>query len=435
MIHDKKSRLTAAILAGGANGYDTASLLTNYDIKTYLLTPHKLRDGKYPRTKILLCPSPNERDELVRFINENVAPGHSVVLLPSSDEFALFLARHRTQIDKRFLYLQPDASLIEALDNKMLFYELCRKHGIPCPKSLIVKDKSEVESLPAEVLLPSVVKAFRSRDWPKSVGYKIQIVNTAEELRKVVMDVLPHGCQVVVQDLIPGGAETDWIVGGLYDQDSNPVKLYVGQKLLQHPLDVGPGCYVGLMWNQDAVDLANAFAKRTKYCGLIDLDMKFDWRDGKYKILEVNPRNGLCHRISHDGSWDILSFYVHWISGAKDSLGDYAVHKDGRKWIYPHEHLCSRIEQNGIYKGVILWCEDMRQTKLRCAWDMRDLYRDWRYGRILLGHVRRLGLRTLVFGRDGSSGTLESSSYVPSATDSMCSKERCSGRHRATLSA
>lgn len=406
MTYEDK-QLIAAVFEGGGNGYDTINLLAEHNVKTFLVTPDRLKDGKYPNAEILQCPSTNLAGELVSFINTNIAPGKNVVLIPSSNEFALFLAKNREQLDERFVCLLPDASLLKALDDKMLFYELCRKHDIPCPNTLIVRNKSEFESVLDKVNLPSIAKPFRSRDWNESIGYKVTIAKSLEELRVVVLNALSCGCEMIIQDMIPGGAKTDLIVGGLYDEDSNPVKLYVGQKLLQHPLDVGVGCYVSLLWNQNVVDLVNTFVKRTGYRGLVDVDVKFDPRDKMYKIIEVNPRNGLCHRISHDGSWDILSFYVNWINGIKGFAGNYKSHKDGRKWIYPNEHLCSRIEERGIIGGIVLWLKDMRQTKLRCAWDTRDIYRCWRYFRVVVGHIRRLSIRTWFFGRKKDYQSIE----------------------------
>lgn len=392
-------QLIAAIMEGGGNGYDIVDLLYKHNIKTYLLTPKKLRDGKYPSTELLLCPSTDKADDLVSFINTKIATGENVVLVPSSSEFALFLARHREKLDKRFLFCLPDASLLDDLDNKMLFFNLCQKHGISCPKTFIVRNIKEFEESLEDIKYPVIVKPFRSRQWQESIGYKVVIAQTEDALRNIISKTLSSGCEVIIQDMIPGGAETDLIVGGFYDENSEPVKLYVGQKLLQHPLDIGIGCYVGLTWKQEAVDLVNNFAKKTGYRGLVDVDLKYDTRDNTYKIIEVNPRNGLSHKISSDGQWDLLSFYVNWISGNKDIAKDFKSHEDGRKWIYPHEHLCSRIEEKGIFKGIARWFKDMRSTRLRCAWDMKDYFRCYRYLRVVIGHTRHLNLRQIIFGR------------------------------------
>ena len=405
-------KLIAAVFRGGGIGYDTVRSLQNHNIETYLLTAKNLKDGKYPGAKMLLCPShltPEGAEELVSFINTNIAPGRKVVLIPTSDDSALFLAQKRSQLDGRFLYLTPDASLVEAMDNKMLFYELCRKRGLSYPETWIVRNESELDSVMDKVTIPSIVKPFRSREWTESIGYKVGIVKSLKELRSVALNTLSYGCEVIIQDMIPGGPENIVFMGGLYDQKSNPVKLYVGRKYLQFPLNVGTTCFAALSWNQDVVDLSNAFIKAIGYTGLIDIEFIYDRLDKTYKVIEVNPRNGLWHRISDDGHWDITSFYVNWINGIKDAAKDYKAHEDGRKWIYPHEHLCSRIEANGLVKGTGLWFVDMCKTKLRCAWDVGDLHRDWRYARIVLGYIRRLGLRTLVFGKNSTSSTKRAS--------------------------
>ena len=360
----RTNRLIAAVMGGGVNGYDAAALLRAHDVDTILLTPRELTDGRYPAS-VRRCPGPEQNDQLVEFINNTIALGEKVVLLPTSDAFALFLARNRGRLDQRFLYLMPDASLVGAADNKMLFHQLCVRNGIPCPKTQVVQNEDDLETVLEEVSFPSIVKPFHSRDWPASVGYKVTTVNAAEELRAIVHGALSHGCRVIIQDKIPGGAQTDFVLGGLYGRDGTPLKLYVAQKVLQNPLDVGVGCFVKLGWNQHVVDLGNRFAECTRYCGLVDMDIKYDPRDQTYKMIEVNPRNGMCHGISNDDRWDLLSFYVHWIHGREDMISEYRAHEDGRTWICPHVHLCSRIEERGLLRGVSLWLKDMRSTKLR----------------------------------------------------------------------
>lgn len=399
MTSEKK--LIAAVFRGGGIGYDTVRSLYSHNIETYLLTSKKLNDGKYPGAKMMLCPSnltPEGSNELVTFLNKYLAPGQNVVLIPTSDDSALFLAQKREQLDKRFLYLTPDASLIEALDNKMLFYELCNKHGLPYPQTWIVRNESELDSVSREVTVPAILKPFRSRQWNELIGYKIAVAHSIEELKTIIHKALSIGCETIIQDVIPGGPESIVFIGGLYDKDSSEVKLYVGRKLLQYPLNIGTTCFAELVWNQEVVDITNSFLKAIGYSGLIDIEFKYDKRDGKYKVIEINPRNGLWHRISDDGNCDITSYYVNWLCGKKDVVNNYTAHEEGRKWIYPYEHLCSRIEQKGFVMGIGQWFKDMSKTKLRCAWDIKDLYRDWRDSRVVFGHIRRLGIKTLISG-------------------------------------
>jgi D-aspartate ligase len=400
-----KDKLAAAVFRGGGIGYDTVCSLHSHNIETYLLTSKKLKDGKYPGARILMCPSHLTSDgasKLVTFLNTNLAPGRKVVLIPTSGDSALFLAQKRRELDERFLYVMPDASVVDAMDNKMLFYELCEKYGMPYAKTQIVHSEQELDSIIASIEYPSIVKPFRSRDWPESAGYKVQIVTTVEDLRKIVLNVLSHGYELLVQDMIPGGPETIFFIGGLYDENSNPVKLYMGQKLLQYPLEIGSTSYGRLTWKDELVRLSNDFIKAAGYSGLVGIEFKYDQRDETYKMIEINPRSGLFHRISSDGVWDISSFYVFWISGMGNAAKDYKAHEDNRRWIYPHAHLCSCIEDKGFCRGVRMWLRDMRQTKLRCAWDIRDIHRDWHYMRVVFGHIRRLGIRTLVFGKNSN---------------------------------
>ena len=397
-------KLNAAVLGSGPLAYDMIRLLNRRSIKTYLLTyKQKLNCNLYPDTEILKCPSPLNIElfkDIAIFFNENLAVGKNVVLIPATDEFALFLAQKRDQLDKRFQYVQPNSALTEAIDNKMLFDELCRQNKIPCPKTVVVRNNSEFESALQDISFPCIVKPLRTRDWPKFAGFKVRIIKEKEELKSFINELLLHGCEILIQDMIPGGPETVFFIGGLYDENSNPIKLYVGQKILQYPLGYGTLCYGHLKWNDDIVSLANSFIKSIGYSGLIDIEFKYDQRDRTFKMIEINPRNGLFHSISDDGSWDISSFYVNWISEAQDIMDNYEAHQEGRKWIYPHVHLYSRIEERGFFKGIKQWHQDMHLTGLKCEWDTWNIHLCYRHFRVVLGHIRRLGLKILISGKN-----------------------------------
>ena len=391
----------AVVLGRGANAHDTARLLSSHSIRTFLLSPVPLKDGKHTGAEFLRCPDPSDVDALSTFLNERVAPDRQVVLLAATDAFATFLAYSRDLLDTRFSFLHPAPALTKALDNKFLFYRLCQEHNIPCPLSFAVQNERDYALVRKSVRFPCVVKPPYSGDWSEDIGYKVQVVFSQQELDTLVETVLSHDRALSIQDMIPGTTESIFFVGGLYDERSEPVKLYVGQKLLQHPLDVGSTCYARLRWNPEVVNLANAFAKRTGYSGLVDIEFKYDRRDGLYKIIEVNPRNGLWHKISSDGRWDISTFYYLWLCGVSDRAITYQAHTDGRTWTYPHRHLCSRIEETGLWRGSLTWLREMPGASVRCAHNGWDLYRYYRGSRIVLGHLRTLGIRVCFRGRNG----------------------------------
>ena len=401
------SRVLAAVLEEGNNGYDAVRSLEELGVETLLLSPSLADPGRYRGATLVRCPDPEDVEPAASFFNQRVAPGRDIVLVAASDKFALFLARCRRMLQPRFRFVAPGSELAEALHDKHLFHLLCREKGVSCPATYLLEAEDDIDRLADELPFPCIVKPRHSRGWTRAVGYKVQRVLSLESLRRLGGRAWATGASLLVQDDIPGGPEEIFFVGGFYDERSRPEQLFIGQKLLQYPLYFGSTCAARLHWNQEAVDAANAFAAAVGLSGLVDIEFKRDGRDGSLKIIEVNLRNGLWHRISHDGRLNVTAYYYLRLSGGLAEADAFRPHEDGRRWLVPYQYLCSSVEAFGLVRGGLSWLREMRRTSLRCATDVTDVRRSFRHGRVVLGHLRRLSLGTLRSGRGAAFAGLD----------------------------
>ena len=102
----------------------------------------------------------------------------------------------------------------------------------------------------------------------------------------------------MVQELIPGGDDTLYTVGSYLDRNGRPLGVFSGRKLRQTPPGVGT-CRVGeALWVQDAVDAALRLLAAFDYVGLSQVEFKRDPRDGKFKLMEINPRLWQWHSLA-----------------------------------------------------------------------------------------------------------------------------------------
>ena len=74
--------------------------------------------------------------------------------------------------------------------------------------------------------------------------------------------------------------------------------LFSGRKLRQTPPLVGT-CRVGeAVWVQDVVDAGLRFLAALDFHGLSQVEFKRDPRDGRYKLMEINPRLYQWHGLA-----------------------------------------------------------------------------------------------------------------------------------------
>ena len=102
----------------------------------------------------------------------------------------------------------------------------------------------------------------------------------------------------MVQELVPGGDDELYTVGSYIAADGTVLGLFCGRKLRQTPPGVGT-CRVGeALWVDDVVDAALRLLREFEFHGISQVEFKRDPRDGRYKLMEVNPRLWQWHSLA-----------------------------------------------------------------------------------------------------------------------------------------
>ncbi|MGW0708691.1 carboxylate--amine ligase [Streptomyces sp. NPDC002643] len=223
--------------------------------------------------------------------------GRSAVLVPTDEEAAVLIAEHQGELGGRFLFPRVDPELPRRLASKQGLHELCVEHGIPSPAAAFPQSYEEVERFAERARFPVVAKnreAFERRRRP-AVNGTTRIDDRAGLLRLARRWGERPG--VILQEYLPREDAEDWIVHAYFDADSAPLALFTGVKVRSWPPHAGMTANAYIVDNPELADLAGRFIKQIGFTGVIDLDLRFDRRDGRYKLLDFNPRMGAQFRL------------------------------------------------------------------------------------------------------------------------------------------
>lgn len=223
--------------------------------------------------------------------------GRPTVLVPTDEEAAVLIAEHREELGERFLFPRVDAKLPRRLASKQGLHELCVEHGIPSPAAAFPQSYEEIVVFAESARFPIVAKnreAFVRRSQPAVNG--TTRIATREGLLTLARD---WGDQpgVILQEYLPREEAEDWIVHAYFDADSTPLAMFTGVKVRSWPPHAGMTANAYVVDNPELADLAARFIKQIGFSGVIDLDLRFDRRDGQYKLLDFNPRMGAQFRL------------------------------------------------------------------------------------------------------------------------------------------
>lgn len=224
--------------------------------------------------------------------------GRPTVLVPTDEEAAVLIGEHQEQLAGPFLFPRVgDPALPRRLASKQGLHELCAEHGIASPAAAFPDSYAAVEEFAATARFPVVAKnreAFVRRTRPAVHG--TTRIATPAALLALAGD-WGERPGVILQEYLPREQAEDWIVHGYFDAHAARLALFTGVKVRSWPPHAGMTAHAYVVDNPELAALAAQFIKRIGFSGIIDLDLRFDRRDGRYKLLDFNPRTGAQFRL------------------------------------------------------------------------------------------------------------------------------------------
>lgn len=230
------------------------------------------------------------------------------ILVPADDLSAILIAENADALASRFIFVRQPPALPRTLANKRNLYHLCQQLGFPCPPTVFPGTREELLDFAGHTFFPVVVKA--AEPWLLPKGFKsVAIVSRRQDLIEYYdkfEQQLP-ATTLMIQEMIPARGSEDWIVHGYCDAKSEPLVLFTGVKLRSYPAFAGPTTLARSVRNDALQQQAIELFSDIGYRGIMDLDLRLDGRDGRYKLLDFNPRVGAQFRLfSTDTGIDVV---------------------------------------------------------------------------------------------------------------------------------
>lgn len=158
---------------------------------------------------------------------------------------------------------------------------------------------------------------------------------------------------------------------GYFDVRGEPLVVFTGVKLRQAPPDTGATTLGVCRANPEIADTTIRFMRALDYRGMLDMDYCLDQRDGRYKLLDANPRIGATFRLFVDTHGvDVLRAMYLDLTGEPISVG---VQRQGRRWVA--EPLDLRSSLIYLRRGELTaraWLRSLRGVQETAWWAADD---------------------------------------------------------------
>lgn len=236
-------------------------------------------------------------NEYVKDINAK-----KIVCISSNETYARNLVINKDKLDKRIVYNYVDLEFLDSLMMKDLFYKTYGDSGL-LPKTIIynLEDKLNIDFDFPVIIKPSNVIMFNHIDFKGKK--KIYKLNNMDEVNETInyFKNSDYTDTLIVQEYIPGddSALHDAVV---YSNSKGKCEFIAFAQigLQEHTSKMvgNAAClingYTTNGYDEKEIIKFKNFMEKIKFKGLAELDIKYDERDKKYKILEINARQGRC---------------------------------------------------------------------------------------------------------------------------------------------
>lgn len=247
-----------------------------------------------------------DEKEFIKALNnfKRIIPKNVKILVISSNEtYTNFLNKNRNKLDKQFVFNYNDEELINSLIMKDVFYKTYENSILDFAKTYFYDCKKEKE-FKADFIYPVIIKpsdviSYNHLDFEGKK--KIYKLNTCEEVNEVIKKIVDSGYEntLIIQEYIPGD-DSYLFDSVVYSGKDKKVKLisFAQIGLQEHSKNmIGNAAvlingYSQFEGTQQMINTIKTFMESIKYEGFAEFDMKYDYRDHKFKVLEINARQG-----------------------------------------------------------------------------------------------------------------------------------------------
>jgi D-aspartate ligase len=282
--------------------------------------------SRYNR-RTLHWPSQDE-EENVNFLiqlaeRENI---RDWLLFPTGDEGAALVARHHQKLSEHFQLTTAPWDVLQWLYDKRLTYRLAEKIGVNHPWTLYPANRNEVAA--SNCPYPVILKPAYRTSFNRFTAAKAWRVDNLEQLlaRYDEAKTLVDPGALIIQEVIPGGGEAQFSYTALC-REGQPVASLTARRVRQIPMDFGRASTFVETVDDVATSLTAArLLQALRYTGIAEVEFKRDPRDGKLRLLDINPRVWGWHSLC--GSAGVDYPYLLWlltvgepIPGTKAAIG------------------------------------------------------------------------------------------------------------------
>ncbi|MGX9136001.1 carboxylate--amine ligase [Rummeliibacillus sp. JY-2-4R] len=269
-----------------------------------------------------------------------------LLLMGCGDDYVKLIIKNKKALEQYFTVPYIDESLMDRILLKENFYKMCEKYNFSYPKTDTCTYET-YENFEVKFEYPIIIKASNSvAYWAcQFPGKKKVFVAHDEDEKNAILKAIyssSYKDHLIIQEFIPGDDSYMRVLNAYVATDGKVKLMCLGNPILEEHSPEGIGSYAAIIttYDKDLLDQVRYFLEDIGFSGIANFDMKYDYRDGKYKLFEINLRNGRSSYYVTAAGYNLMQYVAD----------DYMLHIPQECTYANNEHLWSIIPNGVLFK-------------------------------------------------------------------------------------
>jgi D-aspartate ligase len=334
-----------AVLLGGAHGsLEIARSLGRRGVRVWLITDDNplAKSSRYVERSFTWA-GPRD-DAALAFLTELCRRHdlHGWVLFAGSDDDVCFVAQNHSALAALFTLTTPPWDTVRFACDKRQMNSRAAELGIAYPRTRYPRSADDL--MDVALTFPVILKPSVREGRNAFVDAKAWRVDHSYDLatRYAEAKALVGPDAIMIQELIPGDGTAQYSYAAVWDRGA-PVGALVARRRRQYPVEFGfTSTLVETTQAPDVEAAATRFLASINYSGLAEIEFKYDARDGRYKILDVNARAWTWIALGAAAGVDFPA--LQWALACGESVAPAAA-ASGISWLYFPRDLAASLHE------------------------------------------------------------------------------------------
>lgn len=348
--------------------------------------------SKYVTNKIV-SPLSSDFEDYGDFLLEEVRREKYDVLVTCTEPVINILSARQEEFRPYVKFVLPPMDSFRITKDKISTLKLAEEIGVPMPRTLYPKTVDEALKAAKEFDLPIVIKGSQG-----SGAANVRIVKDRSEFEKLFLEVVENlkSFQVKELPMIQEFIEGSGVGFSTIYSKGKRVAYFMHRRLLQYPSHAGQCVIARQIFDPELERLGTLLFDALNWHSVGMAEFRQDARDGKYKLMEINPRFWGSIDLPIRLGIDFADYYYRLaLQGDLQPVVQNSNQSKDFVFLFPHSFISfmeSPRQYRSVYKslnkGNILTDFDREDlgpfpTQLRLTfWHMRK-------------HLRKFGFRNL----------------------------------------